>query len=193
MIFHKSTYDDIRKYYQNNIIKLPALSGDRLWQILSITPDEIKLSDVDGMEIYIDLNEEYEVDYPLPARTVYQHADRACILIRRPAKQYFRGLHKENTIIHYINHKGELHGMPWNINTLQQFVDKPAYQDPHTINPEEGLSWALNKHMALSQNGYITVLGKCVAVLTFEDKKVHVLNALFKTELAQAFPGYTLV
>lgn len=189
MIFHRSNYEDIRKYYQSNIIKLPALSGDRLWQILSITPDEIKLSDVDGFEIYIDLNEEYEVDYPLPARTVYQHQDRACVLVRRPAKQYYRGLHKENTLVSYFNGSGELQAMPWNIHTLQQFVDKPAYQDPHTINKEEGISWALNKYMALCSSGRISVLGKTVAIYNWHEKSVMCVNDLFKPELKQVFQG----
>jgi hypothetical protein len=193
MIFHRSNYDDIKRYYANTIIKLPEISGDRLWQIVSMTPDEIKLHDVDGTEVYIDLNDEYEVDYPLPGRVVYQCADRACILLRRPAKQYYRGLHKENTTLSYYNADGAFSGYQWSIETLQMFVDKPAYQDPHTIVLSEGMSWALNKHMAVCRSGAVMVLGTYVAQVDWPNKTIVMAKRLFKSEVKEAFPGFTIV
>jgi len=71
MIFHKSTYADIQKYYPDNIVKFKE-TGDRLWRICSIMHHEIRCMDADGFEIFLDLNEPYEVDYPLPGRVVYQ-------------------------------------------------------------------------------------------------------------------------
>jgi len=193
MIFHRSVYEDIKRYYNNTIIKLPDLSGDRLWQILSITPEEIKLEDVDGMEIYMDLDEEYSVEYPLPGRVVYQHADRACIIYRKPAKQYYRGLHKDNTVVGYYYADGNLGGMPWGIETLQQFVDKPAYQDIHTINFEEGISWALSPNMVVTSIGAVCILNKQIAQVSFSNKEIKLLNKMFKPEVSQHFPGYTIL
>lgn len=192
MIFHRDNYEDIRKYYSHTIIKLPELSGDRLWQIVSITPDEIKLHDVDGMEIYMDLNDPYTVEYPLPARTVYQYGHRAALLVRKPAKQYYRGLSKDNTSLSVYRSDGSLSSLPWGLETLQQFVDKPAYQDIYTINLEEQESWALSKHIALTRSGHIMVLNKCVGVLSFSDKTITLTRSLFKQEVQQVFPGYTL-
>jgi len=191
VIFHRSVYEDIRKYYSNTIIKLPNLSGDRLWQIVSINPDEIKLIDVDGMEIYIDLNEEYEVEYPLPGRVVYQMPGIAGIVLRRPAKQYYRGLHKENTSLSYYRSEGDLGSLPWNIQTLQEFVDKPCYQDPNTITDTDGSSWALNPYMAVCSGGLVMVLTTKVAKVSWEDKKIWLLKPLFKPEVQKAFPGWS--
>ena len=193
MIFHRDNYEDIRKYYNHTIIKLPELSDDRLWQILSITPDEVKLQDVDGMEIYMDLNDPYTVEYPLPSRTVYQHQDRAALLTRKPAKQYYRGLHKDNTQLAFYRNDGVLSLIGWDIGVLQQFVDKPAYQDIYTINLEEGYSWALSRHMAVARTGNIMVLNKCVGIANFTEKTVLMQNQLFKPEVKEVFPGYTLV
>lgn len=193
MIFHKSNYEDIKRYYANTIIKLPEISGDRLWQIVSMTPDEVRLHDVDGMEVYIDLNDEYEVDYPLPGRVVYQCKDRAAILLRRPAKQYYRGLHKENTTLSYYTVDGSIVGYSWSIDTLQMFVDKPAYQDPHTIVLSEGISWALNKHMAVTRSGQVMVLGAYVAHVDWSTKEISIIKRLFKPEVKDAFPGFTIL
>ena len=194
MIFHRSHYDDICRYYKNTIIKLPQLSGDRLWQIVSITMDEIKLVDVDGMEIYIDLDEEYEVEYPLPGRVVYQmNGGYAGLLARKPAKQYFRGLHKDNTTLSVFSETGEIVPGSWNIIRLQEFVDKPCYQDVNTINLSEGYSWALNPHMVVARNGMVRILSAKIAVVNFEEKTIHCYKPLFKPELVAAFPGWSFV
>lgn len=194
MIFHRSNYDDIRRYYSNTIIKLPQLTGDRLWQIVNISMDEIKLVDVDGMEIYIDLEEEYEVEYPLPGRVVYQMPDgMAGILWRKPAKQYYRGLHKDNTALSVYRENGELIGNSWSLKTLQEFVDKPCYQDVNCINLDEGISWALNPHMVVCKMGHVKVLGTTVAAASFKDKTLTCLKPLFKPELVKAFPGWSFV
>jgi hypothetical protein len=194
MIFHRHNYEDIKRYYANTIIKLPQLSGDRLWQIVSISMDEVKMVDVDGMEIYIDLNEEYEVEYPLPGRVVYQTTDgRAALLHRRPAKQYYRGLHKENTSLMYYGGGGELHSMGWNIHTLQEFVDKPCYQDVNTIDFDCGESWALSPHIALSSCGRLLALSTTIAVVDKKAKSIAMVKSLFTPEVKQLFPNWSFV
>jgi hypothetical protein len=194
MIFHRSNYEDIKRYYSNTIIKLPAVSGDRLWQIVSMNMDEVKLVDVDGMEIYIDLNEEYEVEYPLPGRVVYQTSEgRAALLHRRPAKQYYRGLHKENTSLSCYLGDGSLTCLSWNLQSLQEFVDKPCYQDPNLIVPGDASSWALNPYMAVCNSGRVMALTTCVAVAAFSSKEIMVTKSLFKPEIKAVFPGWSVV
>ncbi len=194
MIFHRSNYDDIRRYYSNTIIKLPQLTDDRLWQVVHITMDEVKLVDVDGMEIYIDLEEEYEVEYPLPGRVVYQLPEgHAGLLYRKPAKQYFRGLHKDNTCLSVYTETGELIGNSWTLKNLQEFVDKPCYQDINSINIDEGFSWALTPHMVFTRSGRVKVLSTTVASASFKTKQINCLKPLFKSELVKAFPGWSFV
>ena len=83
--------------------------------------------------------------------------------------------------------------MSWDIGVLQQFVDKPAYQDVHTIKLEEGYSWALSRHMAVARTGNIMVLNKCVGTANFTEKTVLMQNQLFKPEVKEVFPGYNIV
>ena len=195
MIFHQKNYEDIKRYYNNTIIKLPELSGDRLWQIVHITPAEVKLIDVDGMEIYMDLEHEYQVEYPLPGRAVYQMSGgSAGILYRKPARQYFRGLSKENTALGRYTSSGDIVGASWGIHTLQEFVDKPCYQDVNTIdfNNDFNESWALNKHMVLCRQGPVIVQTKRIALVYTEDKTVIVIHELFKPEIKAAFPGWEI-
>jgi hypothetical protein len=83
--------------------------------------------------------------------------------------------------------------MVWDIGVLQQFVDKPAYQDIYTINFEEGYSWALSRHIALARTGSIMVLNQSVGVANFTEKTVLMHRPLFNQEVKQVFPGYAIV
>lgn len=190
MIFHKSTYNDIQKYYPDNIVKFKE-TGDRLWQIRSISSNEIRCSDTDGFEIYLDLNEPYEVDFTLPGRVVYQNGARACMLSRIPAKQYNRGIHSQNTGLYTLNGGGEWLSAGFNIQKLQQFVDKPSYQDISLIdfNSPDYSSWALSRHFSICRGGYIFALGTKIGTLDVTSKTVFV-NNLFKSNLTPLFAGW---
>lgn len=193
MIFHRSTFSDIQKYYPDNIIKFQE-TGDRLWQIVSMRPDELKCIDADGFEIFIDLNEPYEVDYPLPGRVVYQDGQYACMLSRKPAKQYNRGIHNSNTSLTYLTAGGLWKTSNFTLQKLQQFVDKPAYQDVSTIDWESGyLSWALDKHFAVCQDGTLMCLFKSIGVVDYKTKTVKLKFKLFKQEVASLFNNWTIV
>ena len=193
MIFHRNNYDDICRYYKNTIIKLPELSGDRLWQIVSINPDEVRLVDVDGMEIYMDLDHEYNVEYPLPGRAVYQQTSgHAGMLFRKPAKQYYRGISKENTGLSRYSASGDLVGVSWSIQTLQEFVDKPCYQTVESIDLNESPydSWAINKYMAVCRYGPVMIQNRKIASALWDSKTVHLSYPMFKEEIKAAFPGW---
>ena len=193
MIFHKSTYNDIQKYYTDNIVKFKE-TGDRLWHIVSIRPDEIKCIDADGFEIHIDLNEEYEVDYPLPGRVVYQDGSYACLLSRKPAKQYNRGIHTQNTSVQFLRKAGDWANYGMSLQKLQQFVDKPAYQTVETIDWDCGYeSWALNRYFAVSKLGAIKCLSKTIGAFDFNTKKIKLSSSLFKSEVKSLFPGWEFV
>lgn len=193
MIFHKSTYSDIQKYYPDNIVKFKE-TGDRLWQIRSINPDEIRCSDTDGFEIYLDLNEPYEVDFTLPGRVVYQNGSHACMLARMPAKQYNRGIHNQNTGLYRLSSSGEWVSAGFNIQKLQQFVDKPSYQEVSLIDfdsPDDS-SWALSRHFSICRSGYVFALGTKIGNFDATSKSIFV-NSLFKPDLIPFFPGWKFV
>lgn len=191
MIFHRSVYNDIVKYYSGNIIKLTSLTGDRLWKVIDICPDEVALKDVDGFEIYMDLNDEYQVDFPLPKRAVYQSGHRAMLLQRKPAKQYNRGIHEQNTMVKSLGTSLWTFS-PFNIDVLQQFVDKPAYQDPDNLDMEYD-SWAITPVLAVNKVGRVWALDKVIGqVNSFEQKQMTLTSSLFKPEITTAFPTWSV-
>ena len=191
MIFHRSVYNDIVKYYSGNIIKLTSLTGDRLWRVVDICPDEVVLKDVDGFEIYMDLNDEYQVDFPLPKRAVYQSGHRAWMLQRKPAKQYNRGIHEQNTMVKSLG-TSLWTSSPFNINVLQQFVDKPAYQDPDNLDMEYE-SWAITPVLSVNRAGRVWALDKVIGqVSSFEQKQMNLISSLFKPEITTAFPTWSV-
>jgi hypothetical protein len=114
------------------------------------------------------------------------------MLHRKPAKQYYRGLHKDNTALSCYLGDGSLTGLVWNLHTLQEFVDKPCYQSANMLDPSEGTSWALNKHMAVTAVGRIMVLNLTVGIANFEEKTIKVIKPLFNQEIKEAFPFWKL-
>ena len=193
MIFHKSTYSDIQKYYPDNIVKFKE-TGDRLWRINNINHDEVRCQDADGFEIFLDLNEPYEVDYPLPGRVVYQNGANACMLHRIPAKQYNRGIHSQNTALSSLRSDGQWSNIGFSIQKLQQFVDKPSYQEVSLIDfsADTYYSWALSRHFSICRGGYVFALGTKIGNFDAPAKAICV-NSLFKPDLIPLFPGWKFV
>jgi len=193
MIFHKSTYSDIQKYYPDNIVKFKE-TGDRLWRITYIGHEEVRCQDADGFELYLDLNEPYEVDYPLPGRVVYQNGPNAAMLYRIPAKQYNRGIHSANTAMSVLIASGSWANSGFSIQKLQQFVDKPSYQDVSLIdwNNDDYRSWALSRHVSISRGGNVFILASNIGGFSWAEKLLSV-NSLFKSELSPLFPGWKFV
>jgi len=191
MIFSQQNVNDIQKYYLGTIVKLP-ITGDRLQKITEVQDYEITLVDVDGLEITIDLSEPYEVSYPLPTRAVYQSKGLAVMLARRPAQQYYRGIHEKNTSLQYLNSAGEWRGMPVTLDNLQQFVDKPCY---HNI--EYGFDWenydsyALDNVFSVCKTGTINALATAVGQVDFANKSI-MCCSLFQPELKQIFPTWSV-
>jgi hypothetical protein len=60
------------------------------------------------------------------------------------------------------------------------------------LDPSEGTSWALNKHMAVTVVGRIMVLNLTVGIANFEEKTIKVIKPLFNQEIKEAFPFWKL-
>ena len=188
MIFNKENYKDIIRYYEGTIIKLKE-AGDRLWRIRHISTNEVELVDVDGFNVWLDLNHDYEVDYPLPGRAVYQGiGGYACMLFRKPAKQYFRGLCSSNTAMLYLRKNGTWSPLDVSIEKLQQFVDKPCYQSLDNLT--EGYeSFALSPVFSVSSSSSeLFALNRKVGYVDRESKQVEI-NSLLKAEMSPLIPN----
>jgi hypothetical protein len=185
MIFHKDTYKDIVRYYDQTFIKL-AESGDRLWRVRHINTEEVELVDVDGFSVWLDLNDEYEVDYPLPGRAVYQCGEHAFFLCRKPAKQYYRGICSSNTSLSYLRSNDSWAPADVTLPRLQQFVDKPCYQNLDNLSPGYQ-SWALNPVFSVTNKGSLYALHKKVGHIDFVNKAVN-MESILKPEFKSLMP-----
>jgi len=192
-IFSSENWKDIENYYFKTVVKFTE-TGDRLWRINSVSPHDVICVDVDGLELSIDLDYPYTVEYVVPGRVVYQQGNTAMLLSRRPQKMYKRGISEENTQLMYLPNTGGWKSAQLTLGNLQQFVDKPAYQDVSTIDWESGyLSWALDKHFAVCQDGTLMCLFKSIGVVDYKTKTVKLKFKLFKQEVASLFNNWTIV
>lgn len=192
MIFHRNVLSDIHKYYAGTYVKFKE-TGDRLWYIKHINDYDIMCTDVDGFTIYIDLNEEYEVDFALPGRAVYQSGDSAFMLYRKPAKQYFRGISSSNTQMMRLHRNGQWEAVLLTHERLQQFVDKPSYQDINNVNFNEYQSVALNPVFSVTKNGHVMALRQQVGSCDPLTKMIQVSHNIFTPELKALFKDWKFV
>ena len=185
MIFSQQNVPDIKKYYDGTYIKIPH-TGDTVWYIKQIRSDEIEVEDVNGITCYLDLTEPFEVDYPLPHRTVYQHHSGAACLVRIPAKQYYRGISTKNTAIYICNSAGAWKAISLRFDTIQGFVDKPAYQDPYLLETSLEKSVALNRFLSLDQKGNLFILMTPIGKYDFKSGEI-TCEKLFAPEVSKVF------
>ncbi len=190
-VFSYDNVKDIDNYYCKTIVKFKE-TGDRLWFIDQVSADEVKCIDVDGFELFIDLDEPYEVSYTIPGRVVYQTGQYAAMLWRIPQKQYKRGISEGNTCLAFLD-KGAWKKQQLKLNALQQFVDKPAYQNPEWCFTDKKESYAINRYISVDKAGRLFVLHTPVGKVVPESKKVFVEYGMFMKEVKTAFPSWEVV
>lgn len=185
----KHNVEDIRRYYYRTYVKFNE-TGDHVWYITDVSSDMIYAKDDQGEEVGIDLDKGYEIEYVIPGKSVYQCGDFAARLIRIPAKQYYRGMHKENTSFGMFSEGGTWRATDLNFPMIQSFVNKPSYYTINQIMAEwkDGLyenksSWALSPHFAVSKGGKIsTASGSIIGSIDFATKRIK-HSPLFHNEL----------
>lgn len=94
----KENWEDVKKYYLDTIVKLTE-TGDKLWQVAEVTPEEIVFTDLEGEQEYYDLELGCELSYALPNKKVYQFGDRAFLIARKPARMWKKGLSEKKLCV----------------------------------------------------------------------------------------------
>lgn len=110
MEFTVSNRNDIDKYYRHTFVKIREpgsaveLSPDTLYFIESVDGQKVsgKCENGDCFVIWLSDTHPFEADYVLPHKSFFQHGNKACLLERIPAQQYYRGLNGENTKVSYL-------------------------------------------------------------------------------------------
>lgn len=182
MIFNKANYQDIVKYYSGTIIKVKE-TEDRLWKIVDINSKEVMLEDCDGFNAYLDLSENYEVDYPIPGRVVYQNGEHAWMIYRKPAKQYFRGIHPNNTGLLFLDKEGTWWNADISLKRLQEFVDKPCYTPLSKVDGAKQ-SYALSSVFSISLSRQLFCLNRKIGEFIPASKSIYLYSPLFATEVS---------
>lgn len=150
--FHKSNSQDIEKYFHHTYVKFKE-TGDRIFKICGVTKDYVRAEDSSGFDIHIDLNEPYHVDFVIPSRKVFQVDKTAYILYRKPHRQYYRGMHQENTGFDMLNADGDWKPCKFDFQMIESFINKADYQKAEDIENFESI--ALNTQMALAKCGHV--------------------------------------
>lgn len=188
MIINSKNWEDVKRYYNHTYIKLKE-TGDQIWYVKSVEPNMIYLQASNGEDAGLDLNIGYEIEYVIPGRAAFQYGNNALALVRIPSKQYYRGLHPENTSFRQLSGTGRWLARTINFDTIQGFVNKPIYysiSDILNLHQQENFeSFALSPNICLASNGVIiTTSGNIIGKVMFKSKKIS-CNKLFIPELTE--------
>jgi len=127
MEFTSSNAGDIQRYFLNTFVKLPNF-GDKLFYIYEVNSEHVLLKDKDGREHILHLhdNAPYDLDVTLPHKCVFQQGPYAKSMARIPAKQYNRGISRNNCVIRFLTRDGWI---TENItfDSLDGYVNKPVF------------------------------------------------------------------
>jgi hypothetical protein len=193
MIFNRGSVSDIEKYYSGTYLKFKE-TGDRIFRIVSVTPYHVRAEDVNGFDVWIDLNEDYTVDYIIPGRKVFQYNDRAAMLYRKPARQYFRGMHPENTGFAFLTADGAWKEHTLDFSIIESFVNKNDYVEPHRIWTDKYQTYsscAIDDQVAVNQKGEIYFGNICIGTMVKKTMRAYFLP-VYERECKHMFAGLNL-
>tara|TARA_R110000868_G_scaffold37403_3_gene132371 strand:- start:1857 stop:2456 length:600 start_codon:yes stop_codon:yes gene_type:complete len=184
MIAVPSTAVDIRKYFESTYIKINGF-GDTLFYVRRVREDIITGIDENNTEFELDLWEDspFTIDYILPHRAVFQYGNTALLLRRVPARQYFRGIHPENTKLTSVD-TGEEY--PINFETLKAFVNKQQYVtlDEAIVNKPKKKAHALSPRFSYITAGQsINLDNTNIAHINLKEKLLFIKHPIFTQEI----------
>lgn len=189
MILSSENWQDINKYYKGTFVKCKE-SGDRIWKITGVDCNEVSMVDVAGFNVHIDLTEgDYELDFILPSRAVFQLGQYAALIRRIPARQYSRGISSTNTGF-FLLKDGKWYSSDLTMDVLQQFADKPCYQSLEFF-PDDFYSYALSPQFSVDKCGLLFCVNVTIGHVDFTQKRVSV-NKLFLEDVKDYFKGFKI-
>lgn len=158
MIFNRQSAQDINKYYAGTYLKFNE-TGDRIFRIIDVMNEGlVKAEDSSGFEIYIDLDEDYTVNYIIPGRRIFQMNENAAMIYRKPARQYYRGMHPENTGFAVLTPDTAWKEIHLDFSMIETFVNKNDYikvEEIEHVKYQHYASWAIDDQIAVNKHGQI--------------------------------------
>ena len=192
MLINHQNWDDVKKYYGNTYVKCNE-TGETVWLVSEVSPNQVVLKSSSGEEVAINLMKDYNLDYIIPGKATYQYGNNAVQLSRIPARQWKKGICKQNTSFTSLTSDGSWIPLAFDISTIESFVNKPAYYDvDHAIlelKQNRLGSVALTPRISISQSGKVFIDKVLVAKVSFVTKEI-VMKKILKSILLPLFSSF---
>lgn len=189
MQFVPSARSDIQKYYLNTFLKFKE-TGDLLLYLTGVDNHAITGQVEDGRDfkLYLSETDPYEVDYILPHKSFFQFGEKAVMLQRIPARQYFRGISPENTaVVFKVPGQGELSKLNLGFEVLKAFVQKQKFLSLTEAMAAKDLTSAVlgPRMMYMKANKTIYIDFTPVAKVATDNKHLVIIAPIFKEDIQE--------
>lgn len=197
MLLDPTNWQDGDKYFTGCFIKVKEY-GDTICRVEKVSAEGIWCTDEFGNNVCIELDGSvtnkvgYDLDYILPKRTWFQMGECAVFLNRNPARQWKKGICKQNTMLFSMMGSGKLAPEGLNFTTLHAYTHKPAN---HNKLPENGNingeSLAIHPRFAVSREGSLFLDLTEIGKVLWKDKTV-LVKKLFVSDVTPLVSPYTV-
>lgn len=129
MIFCSENAADIQRYFRNTFMKFPTFSGDQLYFVdhvndYSVTGKYFEKGEVFPFDFKLHpttVKSPITVEFILPQKSFFMFEGKLFFLYRVPARQYHRGIHRENTCVINVD---DDEAVPLSFELLDAYVQK---------------------------------------------------------------------
>ena len=189
MKISSDNWEDVNKYFNGTYVKFRE-EGELVYKIIKVNSEELIAQDMNGNKVKVDLSKEYDLDYILPKKTVYQQGEFAYILTRIPKRMWSKGVCDQNTAIMRL-YMGEWGGIPVSIDNFVSFVGKNTFYtfDAAVSNFKGGgslQSAALSNRVSMDRSGSIYVDTVRIGTYHYEQKNL-MLKKAFISAISHLF------
>ena len=193
MFADQNSWKDIQKYYQGTWVHVDNESGEpvdvpALLYVSSVDSSRIILDGPDGKHYGLHLSTGYNINSPLPRKTVYQKNGEVLMLSRIPARMWKKGISTENTVLLKLL-GGGWSGLSLSFKRLLEFMEPDPYKtfDQHDVTDASFSAFSPRVAMSYRQVYIDSTLAGYV-----ENNKL-VTRRMFKTHLKPFFPNLEVV
>jgi hypothetical protein len=194
MIFCRSNWEDISKYFSKTYMKFPEI-GDEVVFVDKVTEYGMegkfliptKHGDETTGWMFTFDNKEVDIDFILPKKSYFEYNGFACLLYRLPSKQFKRGLCEDNVNISCLSANGSFTTAPVSLETINAYTAKPSFK-PFT-KPTGQHSYVVSPRVAVDGVGRIYV-DKTKIGIVVGDTKTIAISSLFEPEIKRILQGH---
>lgn len=193
MFVSQENWEDCKKYFEGCWVKFKEEGDNKIWNINEVNTKYIVAQGIDKETIGIDLSVGYTIDYVIPKKTTFQLGEEAVNLSRIPARQWKKGMNKQNTLFSHLSAANGWINGTFNPQVINGFVNKPTYYsykdaEREFKKSEHLLSAALDPRIAVTRLGAVYIDSVMVAKWNIEKESL-VIKKIFVPEIAAVFPN----